>query len=57
MAHLQRNHEHEDLLILVGEDVFDESPAGADQHDCDKQDSTFQSFPENKKDAGYWGTE
>lgn len=41
-THLQRYHDHEDLLLLVGEDVFNESPAGADQCECDEEESPLE---------------
>ena len=33
--HLQRNDDHEQLLVLVRQYVLDERPTGADQHDRD----------------------
>lgn len=41
-THLQRDDNHEDLLFLVRQDVFNKSPAGANQCQCDEQESPLE---------------
>lgn len=41
-THLQGDDNHEDLLFLVRQDVFHKSPAGANQCQCDEQESPFE---------------
>lgn len=41
-THLQRDDNHENLLFLVRQDVFNESPAGANQSQCDEQESALK---------------
>lgn len=41
-THLQGDDNHEDLLFLVRQDVFNESPAGANQCQCDEQESPLE---------------
>lgn len=41
-THLQRNDDHEDLLFLVRQDVFNESPAGTDQCQCDEEEGPLE---------------
>ena len=41
-THLQRDDNHEDLLFLVRQDVFNESPAGANQCQCDEQECPLE---------------
>lgn len=45
--YLQRDDYHKYLLLLVREDVFDKSPAGADQSQSDEEESALQ--PESHK--------
>lgn len=41
--YLERDDDHEDLLVFVGKDVLDERPAGADERDGDEQQGPFQA--------------
>ena len=41
-SYLQWQDDHEDAFLLVGEDVFDERPPGADQHDGEEQQGALQ---------------
>lgn len=42
-THLQRDYNHKDFLLLVRQDVFNKSPACANQCQCDEQKSPFKS--------------
>ncbi|RUS74548.1 hypothetical protein EGW08_017696, partial [Elysia chlorotica] len=37
---LEQGHSQKQFLLSVGEHVFDERPAGSDQQDCDKHQSS-----------------
>lgn len=40
--HLERDDNHKDLLVLIGKDVLNERPAGANEGNGDEQQGTFQ---------------
>lgn len=40
-SHLQRDDDHENLLVLIGEDVLNKSPAGANESNGDEQQSAL----------------
>lgn len=39
--YLERDDNHEDLLVFIRQDVFDEGPASADESDGDEQQCTL----------------
>lgn len=41
-THLERDDNHENLLLLVRQDVLDKGPAGANQSQGDEQEGTLQ---------------
>lgn len=42
-THLQRDDDHKYLLLLVRQDVFHKSPAGANQSQCDEEERPLES--------------
>lgn len=47
--HLQGQHEDEELLLALGQDVLDEAKAGADQQNRQEQQHAFASGDRNGK--------
>lgn len=47
--YLERNDNHEDLLVLIRQDVLDEGPASADEGDGDEQQCTLQPVRQNNR--------
>jgi len=39
---LQRDHDEEDLLVLIGQERFDESPSGSDEGDDDEHHDALE---------------
>lgn len=45
--YLERDDNHEDLLVFIGKDVLNEGPASANERDGDEQEGPFQAEKEN----------